>query len=233
MDTSADKHAAGERLTAYLQDARRLRASRAESARFAETTKLKAWQADRLARTHADLLADPRYGPAASFFLSDLYGPADFTARDGEIARVVPLLVRMLPVRALDTLGDALRMDALSESLDDDVTAALCRAGRIDSIDDDAYAAAYRACGRSADRELQIALTNEIGVALDRLTRMPMLGATLHLMKIPAEMAGLGALQSFLQRGFDAFRHMRGAEHFLSAINERETRLMHDWLQSG
>lgn len=230
MDTSADKHAAGERLTGFLREARRLRAERAASARFADTAKLKTWQAARLARTHADLLADPRYGPAATFFLSDLYGPADFTARDGEIARVVPLLVRMLPVRALDTLGDALRMDALSESLDDDVTAALGRAGRIDRIDDEAYARAYRACGRAADRELQIALTNEIGVALDRLTRMPMLGATLHLMKVPAEMAGLGALQSFLQRGFDAFRHMRGAEHFLSTINTRETTLMRKWL---
>lgn len=230
MDTSADKHAAGERLAGFLRDARRLRAERAVSARFADTAKLKTWQAGRLARTHADLLADPRYGPAAAFFLSDLYGPADFSTRDGEIARVVPLLVRMLPVRALDTLGDALRMDALSESLDDDVTAALCRAGRIDRIDDDAYASAYRACGRAADRELQIALTDEIGAALDRLTRMPMLGATLHLMKVPAEMAGLGALQSFLQRGFDAFRHMRGAEHFLSTINTRETTLMRQWL---
>lgn len=230
MEKSSDKQSAAERLVTNLDEARRLRASRADNARFGDTGKLKAWQSARLARTHADLLADERYRPAAEFFLADLYGPADFSARDSEIARVVPLLVRMLPLRALDTLADALCMDALSESLDDDITAALIRAGKLDRIDDEAYAVAYRACGRREDRELQISLMNEIGVALDRLTRMPMLGATLHLMKVPAEMAGLGALQSFLQRGFDAFRHMRGAEYFLSTLTERETALMRRWL---
>ena len=80
--------------------------------------RLKEWQAARLARTYADLLASPRYRPAAAFFLSDLYGPKDFRTRDEELARVVPIMVHVLPARALLTLLEAVKMDTLSESLD-------------------------------------------------------------------------------------------------------------------
>ena len=34
--------------------------------------RLRQWQADRLGRTHRDLLEGGRYGPAAGFFLADL-----------------------------------------------------------------------------------------------------------------------------------------------------------------
>ncbi len=34
---------------------------------------LRAWQSQRLARTYADLLADPRYRPACEFFLENIY----------------------------------------------------------------------------------------------------------------------------------------------------------------
>jgi hypothetical protein len=57
---------------------------------------------------------------------------------------------------------------------------------------------------------------------------MPMIGASLKLMKAPAELAGLGELHAFLQSGFTAFRQMRGAEHFLETIRVRETRLMRE-----
>jgi hypothetical protein len=39
-------------------------------------------------------------------------------------------------------------------------------------------------------------------------------------------LAGLSALQDFLERGFAAFRRMGGAATFLATINERETQLL-------
>ena len=38
-----------------------------------------------------------------------------------------------------------------------------------------------------------------------------------------------GQTQRFLQDGFDAFRHMGGAEHFLATVRQRETALMQRW----
>lgn len=48
----------------------------------------------------------------------------------------------------------------------------------------------------------------------------------LHLMRAPAEAAGLSHLHFFLQRGFDAFKAMGPAGEFLDTISARETRLM-------
>ena len=42
----------------------------------------------------------------------------------------------------------------------------------------------------------------------------------------PAHLAGFGALHDFLEDGFRAFRAMHGAEEFLQAIEDRETRIM-------
>ena len=229
MEDELDKESIGRELAECIAEARELRAARASDPEAADYPQLKQWQADRLARTYADLLASERYAPAAEFFLSDLYGPKDFRSRDDELARVVPVMVRVLPARALLTLLEAVKMDTLSESLDTDMVKALRAAGRSHDIDWNAYAAAYQAVGRRADREQQIALVDKIGKTLDRLTRMPLIRVSLRIMEGPAHLAGLSALHSFLQRGFDAFSEMKGADEFLAIVGARETVMMKEW----
>jgi len=227
MENHLDKQAIGHELADCIAEVQQLRAARANDPKPEDYVRLKEWQAARLARTYADLLASPRHRPAAEFFLSDLYGPKDFRTRDDELARVVPIMVRVLPARALLTLLEAVKMDTLSESLDTAMVLALRRTGR-KAIDWPAYVAAYRSCGRRADRELQIALVDKIGKTLDRLTRMPLIHISLKLMSGPAHLSGLGALHAFLQGGFDAFSFMKGADEFLEIVMQRETALMQE-----
>mgnify|MGYP002147579695 CR=1 FL=1 len=87
------------------------------------------------------------------------------------------------------------------------------------------YVAAWQATGRAADRQRQVELTLVIGRRLDGHTRDPLLGSSLRMMRGPALLAGLGTLQHFLESGFDAFASMRGAAHFLAAIDQRENAL--------
>jgi hypothetical protein len=192
-----------------IAEARELRAVRASDPAAADYPLLKQWQADRLARTYADLLASERYAPAANFFLSDLYGPKDFRSRDDELARVVPVMVRVLPARALLALLDAVKMDTLSESLDTDMVLALARRRAQPRHRLAAYVAAYRAVRPPCRPRAQIALIDHLGKTLDRLTRMPLIRVSLRIMEGPAHLAGLSALHSFLQRGFDAFSEMK------------------------
>ena len=70
-------------------DAQRARRS-ADPALATAVAALKRYQQERFRRTYADLLESPRFGDAARFFLEELYGPDDFTARDAQFARVVP-----------------------------------------------------------------------------------------------------------------------------------------------
>ena len=48
----------------------------------------------------------------------------------------------------------------------------------------------------------------------------------LKLMRRPAHMAGLGDLQDFLERGFESFREMKGADEFLATLRGREEKIL-------
>ena len=235
MSKAADSGDAAQRLREHLASVRALRAgARADAALHAHRLALRAFQAQRLERTYPDLLASPRYGAAAAFFLSDLYGAKDVSARDEGVARILPMLVRILPAAALDTIARAVELDALSERLDVALAGELRRRdpSAAAAITDAVYADAYRAAGTRADRERQIALTVDIGAALDRLAHKPLLGGALRVMEAPARNAGLGALHDFLVRGLKAFRHMRGADEFLRIVGTRE-RLINERLYEG
>lgn len=205
-------------------------AASADPAFLARRTAFRAWQAARLARTHADLLASPRFGAAAEFFLSDLYGPQDISVQTQQVRRIVPVMSRTLPAAALETVADAIELDALSEELDAAMIAALGE--KAEALDAPAYAAAYRAIGHQRQRARQIDLIEHLGRSLDRLTRQPFIGVALKMMRKPAELAGLGALQSFLERGYAAFRVMRGGSDFVEIVAGRE-RAISDALFSG
>jgi hypothetical protein len=99
-------------------------------------------------------------------------------------------------------------------------------------IDAAAYGRAWRTVGRPEGRARQIALMLQVGDALDRYTRMPLLRQTLRLMRRPARAMQLEALQGFLERGFDTFREMSGAREFLDMIAQRE-RTLADRLFAG
>lgn len=205
-----------------------LRAVDAERARRATDPELdarvqalKTFQQQRFARTYADLLANPRYEAATRFFLHELYGPDDYRQRDAQFARVIPTLTRLFPEEVVDTVAKLARLHALSERLDTRMAEQL-PSRAITAAD---YAGAWRACGEPASRQQQIELTMAVGESLDKLTRKPLLRQTLRLMRGPAQMAGLGALQNFLESGFDTFRAMRGAQEFLSTVRQREDTL--------
>ena len=222
-----DRTACVADLKRFLAEARDLRlAAAADPVRGQRRDRLRAWQAARLAKTHADLLASPQFNIAATFFLSDLYGPKDFSERDTEMEKVLPIMTTMLPVSGLRTLLLAVEVDALSERFDAEMVAVLGKRLDQDGLTIDDYAVAYRQVGDRDGRELQIRLIGETGEALDALAHKAFAGAALKLMHGPAQLAGLGALHAFLERGFNAFRSLRRADEFLETIVQRERELM-------
>lgn len=217
-----------QRLRVQLDRLRILReAPPVERASGALLAALRRWQAQRLARTYADLAASERYGPATAFFLSDLYGERDFTQRDLSLERAFPLIVKLLPDVALVPLARAIELHALSAELDH----ALCKSleqepGARSGITEAAYAAAYRRCANRAQRLRQIELLRAVGEPLDKVVAKPLVGRLLKLARKPASVGGFAELQDFLERGYAAFRHMGGAGEFLATIEQREKRIL-------
>lgn len=188
----------------------------------ADRLRLRTWQAERLAATYRDLLDSARYHDAARFFLTDLYGPKDFSERDHELERILPTLHATLPAAGIRTVALAIEVDALSEELDAALIAELRRAGAMDKLDAAAYARAYPRAGHRKERELQLKLIGEVGEALAALTRKPLVSTALRLMRTPARLAGLAELHAFLEHGYRAFRKMGDPADFLATIATRE-----------
>ena len=209
----------GETILHHLAAVQAEREARSTDTSLAErVTQVKRYQQARFAHTYADLLGHPRYAGAARFFLDDLYGPGDFSQRDTQFARIVPALVRLFPAEVVATVASLTALHALSEQLDNEM------ARHVDALPMTAasYATAWRRTGQPVSRQRQVDLMLDVGRALDLYTRRPLLRHSLRLMRAPARAAGLAALQSFLESGFETFRAMHGAEEFLTQIANRE-----------
>ncbi|QOC23821.1 hypothetical protein IC757_06770 [Wenzhouxiangella sp. AB-CW3] len=191
--------------------------------------RLQAWQVARLDETYADLRATDRFRPACDFFLDELYGGREVHARDRQLKRVVPIMRRFLPGHLLFAIGEAMHLQAISLEFDFRLAEHLID---IEEITQPVYAHAYRADGDWEGREEQLRLIRELGDLLVETVRKPMVHRLIRMMRLPAELAGVGLLQDFLQRGLDAFAHMDGDPRFLSTIEERETDALRR-LQSG
>lgn len=193
----------------------------------AQLMTLRQWQVKRLQRTHADLLASTRFGPACRFFLSDIYAPRDFSQRDQDMHQVYDSMHRFLPPRLSETLELLFELNTLTADLDRELLQVLVDEFEMtDSFTTADYAAAYRICGNYDERMRQIDLIGEIGRDVDWLVRQPLIGFALHLARGPAKLAGWSELHDFFERGFAAFKRMGDASPFLELIKQRERAIL-------
>ena len=209
----------------------RLRVQTAVSSSLLEAVqKIKLFQARRFRATYADLLVSDEYGPATQFFLDELYSDKDFEQRDAQFAKIAGALQSFFPKQVVSTAVKLATLHRLTEELDHQMAIQILSASGIDEARK--YVQAWNFVGRRADRELQLSTVLSVGLELERLTQTPGLRLMLKMMRRPAHAAGLGALQTFLEAGFDTFSAMSGKKKlvtsFLSTIDERESKLIQD-----
>jgi hypothetical protein len=186
---------------------------------------IKQLQAQRFAATYADLLADPVFAPSARFFLEELYSAQDYSARDAQFARVARAIERTFPEAVVAIVLSLAKLHRQTEELDMAMAQQWCDEKR--RTQPRQYLGVWRQIGQRPLRQWQLATVLEIGLTLGRLTRKPGLRMLLKVMRRPAELAGLGSLQRFLESGFDHFagmaRQPAALDTFLSTIRTRET----------
>lgn len=184
---------------------------------------LRDWQVRRLTRTYQDLLTNPRYQPAGTFFINDIYGARNFSQRDYDLRRLHETLRRWVPDAMIRPFTLAIELHELTEQLDRQLLNVLVNElGMTETLSVPMYAEAYRLCNNYAVRVQQIERIGEIGKRVEGLVNIPFSGNVLKVARGPATRAGWGDLMSFLERGYAAFKHMRGAKYFLNTIRERE-----------
>lgn len=209
---------------------------------------IKTLQARRFAATYADRLHPPdarqgqAYADATRFFLTELYSPGDYTERDAQFARMAGAMDRLLPERTVAVMTTLARLHLLTETLDLAMAQAWVRLGpplgegATPAEDAPRYVAAWAEVGQPEQRQSQLDTVLSVGRELARLTRMPGLRTLMRVMRPAARAAGLGALQHFLETGFDTFGAMNhtpsGVAGFLDGIKQREQALL-DLMHQG
>ena len=154
--------------------------------RLALLPTLRRWQSTRLRAGFQDFLAEPSMRPAAEFFLTDLYGDKDFSARDRDAARLLPAMARFLPESLLRAAADAIELAVLSHAFDLRMAEVLMqRPDPRAAITDEAYAHAYRATGQPRLRRHQIGLILRVGHALDAAVNKHGVAKLLRAARLP------------------------------------------------
>lgn len=218
---------AAERFREHIRRSNALHAAYLENPVFLQSfDRFAQWQLGFLLPYFDDLHRQEGYREALDFTMSDLAG-VGISARDRDLERAAPAITRMLPTTALRTIAAAAEMNARVLELN----TAICRClvagnpGHNNRLPDEIkvpdYVAAYRAASSLEECIELVHLTTDLGRTLSSLVTVPLIGMTLRAMRGPANAAGFGALQNFLETGYDTFRNIPDIQYFLETIETR------------
>lgn len=190
------------------------------------TQLLAQWQTARLKNSHRDLYENPDYKQGLDFLLTELYSGQDFSARDRDLERIFPKLIKLLPDKIITIVANLIELNFLTQKLDQALAQHLRKQSKTFAIDEDHYLHAYRATSTPTERNRQLELVNEAGILLDKHASNSLLLFSLSASEKPAAKVGLSALHGFLKRGFDAFNTMENVEALISTLIKRERQIL-------
>lgn len=183
---------------------------------------LQAFQVQMLTADYADFGVQPRYAALMRFFFSALYAPQDFSRRNASFRTLHDWLVGLIGQDPVRVLAQAIELNDLTESLDDDMVIALRILGVSDHITRDLWEEAYRRVGRRADRIRQVEMLVEIGKVLDTVAAVPLVDVQLRAVRPAVALLGWEHVVDFLVEGYAAIRTARPIAAALEAIRRRE-----------
>lgn len=189
-------------------------------------TELADWQSTRLKNTHSDLYNNLNFKNGIDFLLQELYGAEDFSARDRDLERIFPKLIKLLPASLLATVSNLVELNLLTQRLDDALAKNIYILNKGKSLDEFVYISAYRSASPREDRLRQLVLVGRAGELLDRHARNPILRFSLSVSENPAKKSGLHSLHSFLMRGLDAFYRMSDVDLLMQTLIDRESQIL-------
>jgi hypothetical protein len=178
------------------------------------------WQLDYMLSFFDDLIEAHGYKAAVDFIISDLAG-VGVAERDRDIQRAGGVIASTLPTHPLETAAAALELNAAALEINLSICRRLLVDGRLpEHISEADYIRACRAASTYEECMGLVRLAGELGQTLKTLVRVPLLGGLLRTMRAPAHAAGFGALQEFLETGFNTFREIPDIDLFLEQLVE-------------
>jgi len=180
-----------------------------------------AWQVSYMSPFYDDFRTAKDYADAVDFVISDLTG-IGISKRDQDMARLIPVMTKMLPKRALQALADAMRLNARILQINYSIYRDLYGSRQENTdISERDYCLSCRRASKLDDCLELVSLTRRVGEDLDRIIRIPVLGVILRAMRAPARLAGFGDMQNFLEKGYSTFGTIGDIGKFLDEMSAR------------
>ncbi len=183
---------------------------------------LKAFQAERIARTYQDWTAKPEFEALGAFFFDQIYAPRDFRLRDTGIRTLHRVLGKALPGPVVEAVGQVIDLHDLTERLDYQMARELLAMGALQPLQWKAYGRAYRKAGSYRERQRQIALLLEATARIHRISQWRTAGWILNTVEAVATVGFMATVMHFLQDGYRAFHRIQRIEPFLETVRHRE-----------
>ena len=119
-------------------------------------------------------------------------------------------------------------MDLLAEQMDTRMTSELIKQTGGDAFDltPALYLKVFRAVDARELRFRQIALVSDVGQALIRLLRFPVLFGLLKMTRVAAQNANLEDFHEFLLEGLRSLKALQNPDQFFYIIQSREQKLL-------
>ncbi len=184
-------------------------------------------RSDLVKSMYADLLQQTRYKNAVEFLADDLLGGKNLVKRGSDLKKAKTAMTKMLPDALIGTVARSVEFTAVTLEIELAVARklhAICKPDEVISEDDFFYAIRSAVEINSLAEQSNLVLI--IGKEIENVVNMPFMSAALKMCRRPARLMGLGDLQDFLEKGFKAFKVMRGSQEFLSTFEERELDLI-------
>ena len=200
--------------------------------RFVNLIKLK--RAELVYRMYSDLADEEQYRKAIGFLADDLLGGNQLGQRGHELLKAKKPMVKILPDALIGTVARSVEFTAITLQIDIALAKYVAKTGFADAaLTDETYIHAARSAVPREWLDTQTGLVVKVGEEIESVVRRPFVASALRMCRTPAYMMGLGGLQDFLERGFEAFRAMRNPGRFIEVFSERESIIVNDIYTGG
>jgi hypothetical protein len=201
-------------------------------------TALQNWQKKRMQHTHAALFAVPEHQLMTQYFLTRLYGGADFDILAGQFERVINAakkFERLVPSSTIQTGCEAIELAVLAIELDQQLAECMTsdfKYNQLGEIDDDFVLDLYRQTNQTESRYRQLDLLDNLGSNLDKYVRSFIVQSAFKISKGAAERHHFDPLYYFLGEGFAAMKPLKSAGVFVGVYTLHERQII-ERIQSG
>ena len=176
-----------------------------------------------MAKYYDDLICNPRYSSAVNFLLNDLYASPDLIKRMLDLRQARAAMSRALPDAMMATVARAVEFSVCLFETDLAVAEAVSEdGGDVALMSESEFDTVLLKATSREQLERQLELVVIVGREIEAVVHKPFVSTALKLCRKPAKLMGLSELQAFLERGFSAFKSMRGSETFFQIFKTRE-----------